>query len=221
MIEFLQSYETTAVPKEAFKVGERVTRSDDSEMYFVRLGVAAYVTADGLVDQDHRPIVTETIVAQVVTPGDHRFGSGGRAGELMLGLDAPQRATTGPGNAAFVGGDQQTASAGVKIERLTAELADSAVLLREMDETHVTARDALIADLDAEKAGHADTRDELARVMTELAGADAGRSEAETALAAERTRADELEAQLAEATKPVTEQQQGETPAPAKSTRGK
>ncbi|UYY60110.1 hypothetical protein [Sphingomonas sp. S2-65] len=221
MIEFLQSYETTAVPKETFEAKQRVDRSEDSELYFVRLGVAAYVTADGLVDQDHRPIVTETVVAQVVTPGDRRFGLGGRAGELALGLDAPQRATSGPGNAVLVGGDQQTASAGAEIERLTAELANSAVLLREMDETHVTARDALIADLDAEKARHADTRDELARVKTELAAADAGRSEAESALAAEQTRAGELEAQLAETTKPVIEQQQGDTPAPAKPGRGK
>lgn len=202
MIEFLQDYETKAIPPEFFELGQQVKRSDDSELYFVRLGVAGYVTENGTVGEDYRPIVSPSTVAEVVTPGDRRFAMGGRAGELALGLDAPQRATSGPGNVLLAGGDQQTAAAQGELERLIAELADANA---EGDDL-AKASEVLKSELAAERQAHTATRDELSRVQTDLGAAETGRAEAEKTLETANQRVAELEQQLAEATKPSADQ---------------
>lgn len=202
MIEFLQDYETKAIPPEVFELGQQVKRSEDSELYFVRLGVAAYVTENGLVGEDYRPIVSPSTVTEVVTPGDRRFAMGGRAGELALGLDAPQRATSGPGNVLLAGGDQQTAAAQGELERLIAELADANA---EGDDL-AKASEVLKSELAAERQAHTAARDELVRVQTDLGAAETGRAEAEKTLEAANQRVAELEQQLAEATKPAADQ---------------
>ena len=202
MIEFLQDYETKAIPPEFFELGQQVKRSDDSELYFVRLGVAGYVTENGLVGEDYRPIVPPSTVAEVVTPGDRRFAMGGRAGELALGLDAPQRATSGPGNVLLAGVAQQTAAAQGELERLIAELADANA---EGDDL-AKASEVLKSELAAERQAHTATRDELSRVQTDLGAAETGRAEAEKTLEAANQRVAELEQQLAEATKPAADQ---------------
>ncbi|MFN3675801.1 MAG: hypothetical protein ACK4TC_07450 [Sphingomonas pseudosanguinis] len=202
MIEFLQDYKTKAIPPEVFELGQQVKRSDDSELYFVRLGVAGYVTENGLVGEDYRPIVPPSTVAEVVTPGDRRFAMGGRAGELALGLGAPQRATSGPGNVLLAGGDQQTAAAQGELERLIAELADSNAEGVDL----AKASEDLKSELAAERQAHTATRDELSRVQTDLGAAETGRAEAEKTLEAANQRVVELEQQLAEATKPSADQ---------------
>lgn len=205
MIKFLQDYQTRALPPETFKRGEQVERSEDSEQYFVRLGVAGFVTVDGLVDQDHLPIVQTATVAQVVTPGERRASVlGGRAGELALGLDAPQRATSGPGTEALIGGDQQTAAVAGDVERLTLELADANA---EGDELAQKLSQAL-SDLHAERQAHASTRDQIAGLNTSLAAADSGRAEAEREVGDLKAHVATLEGQLAEARKPAGEQQE-------------
>lgn len=214
MIEFLQDYETKAIPPETFELGQQVKRSEASELYFVRLGVAGYVTENGLVDEDYRPIVPASTVAEVVTPGDRRFAIGGRAGELSLGLDAPQRATSGPGNAVLAGGDQQTVAtvtaAATDLERLVAELAKATA---DGDDL-AKASEGMKSELSAERQAHAATRDELSRVQTDLGAAETGRAEAEKALEAASQRVAELEQQLAEATKPSSDQGGEDTAGP-------
>ena len=123
MIEFLQDYTTTALPPERFSKGQQVSgRSEASELYFVGLGVAGYVVDGKLVDQNYQPIVASTPVVVVDASADRRFG-GGRAGEL-LGVAAPQRASTGPGNAAVFGGDVVgTGPSQIEFEQLSEDLS--------------------------------------------------------------------------------------------------
>lgn len=202
MIEFLQDYKTQAVPPETFEAGQQVKRSEASELYFVRLGVAGFVTDAGLVNEDHRPIgSTLTSVAEVVTPG----------------LDAPQRATSGPGNAILAGGDQQITAAVGEIERLTAELADANAEGNELAQ----GADRLKLALATEQQAHSATREELGRVRTDLDAAQNGRAEAEKAHAAAKARIEDLERQLAEATKPATEQQDGKSQPASKADKAK
>ncbi len=123
MIEFIQDYVTKALPPESFKDGEQVERSTESELYFVRLGVAGYLVDGKLFDQDYQPIVRQTVV--VVATTDRRFSDTGRGGEV-IGLEAPQRATSGPGNEAlFSGQPESTTLGGVEFEQLRGDLASS------------------------------------------------------------------------------------------------
>lgn len=145
MIEFLQDYVTKSIPPETFKAEERVERSTESELYFVRLGAAAFVTDDGLVDADYHPIATTPVVAVVAT--DRRFAAGGRAGEAV-GLAAPQRATTGPGNAVVFGGQPESTSLlPVETEQLRADLATALAQIDEHREDSAKQADALTLDL--------------------------------------------------------------------------
>ncbi|KTW00445.1 hypothetical protein [Sphingomonas sanguinis] len=202
MIEFLQDYTTKAIPPESFEVGQRVDRSEDSELYFVRLGLAGYVTENGLVDEENRPIVVGKPTTEVVTPGDNRFALGGRAGELSLGLDAPQRATSGPGKILLAGGDQQTAAAEGELERLIFELAKANA-----------EGDDLAKELEQVRGELQTAQDDLKLVQNDLGNAQAAaraavadKATTEAALATANGRIVELEAALAEATKPVSEQ---------------
>jgi len=123
MIEFIQDYVTKALPPEAFTDGQQVERSAESELYLVRLGVAGYLVDGKLVDQDYLPITRQTVV--VVATTDRRFSDAGRGGE-MIGLAAPQRATSGPGNEVlFAGQPDSMTLGGVKFEQLRGDLAAS------------------------------------------------------------------------------------------------
>ncbi|PZO77073.1 MAG: hypothetical protein DI640_01445 [Sphingomonas taxi] len=124
MIEFIQDYVTKALPPESFTDGQQVSdRSAESELYFVRLGVAGFVVDGKLVDQDYQPIVRTPGV--VLTTTDRRFADTGRGGEV-IGLDAPQRATSGPGNESLLSGrPESTTLGGVEFEQLRGDLAAS------------------------------------------------------------------------------------------------
>lgn len=162
MIEFLQDYTTEALPPEHFTKGQQVTRSEDSERYFVGRGLAGYLVDGKLVDVDHRPIVTTTAAVEVVVPGDRRADLGFRAGEVMIGQ--PPRASSGPG-VPFVEPDVGIAgSPGVvleaEVERLKAELLASEEMFRDMNNSHVGDKDGLRADLDRLTRELADTKAE-------------------------------------------------------------
>ncbi len=121
MIEFLQDYVTKSLPPETFKDEERVERSAESELYLVQLGVAGYVHDGLLVDADYQPI-TRTEKVLVVTT-DRRFADTGRAGEV-IGLDTPQRATSGPGNdVVFSGQPDSTVLGDTEFEQLRSDFA--------------------------------------------------------------------------------------------------
>lgn len=200
-IRFIQDYATRAIPPEVFAAGDEVTRSDASELYFVQRGVAGYVTDAGLVDQDHRAINPASAIAEVVVPGENRFGSAGRAGELMLGLDAPQRGTSGPGNSVLaVGGDQQTAAAAGELERLTVALrrsgddvleitSDRDRLRNELDHALRTGVDTT-GQLDAERVRSGD-------LQRELESERARTQDLQEALASAESRVADLEAKAA------------------------
>ncbi|WP_419827666.1 hypothetical protein [Sphingomonas sp.] len=148
MIKFLQDYTTTALPPEHFERGQEVSeRSPDSEMYFVKLGVAALVVDGKLVDQDYNPVVFEPVAVVVGAVADRRFG-GGRGGET-LGLTAPQRASNGPGNAVmFAAAATDAAPNGVEVEQLRSDLAASS----KQYEGHVENLTGMQAQLDQAKA---------------------------------------------------------------------
>lgn len=180
MIEFIQDYTTKALPPEVFKAKEQVERSPESELYFVRLGVAGFVHNGELVGEDYKPLVVTQTVVQVVSPGDRRFADGGRGGE-MLGLATPQRASTGPGNDVVFGtSNVSTGLQQVQVDQLSSDLAAS---IQQLDEhrdltsgqineltTALTAvqgeREAALADLasvTAERDAATKERDEAAR----------------------------------------------------------
>ena len=220
MIRFIQDYTTRAIPPEHFAAGDEVTRSDASELYFVQLGVAGYVTEAGLVDQDHRQINPASSIAEVVVPGENRSGLAGRAGELMLGLDAPQRGTSGPGNAVLaVGGDQQTAAAAGELDRLTSALEHAG-----SDVLAVTAeRDRLLAEL--EQAGQLGTEIggqlDAEKVRTgdlqrELETERANTRKLQEALATAEGRISDLETKVASASESASGETAREQTAPAK-----
>lgn len=211
MIEFLQDYTTKAIPPETFEAGQQVKRSEDSELYFVRLGIAGYVTEAGLVGEDFQPVVRGA-APEVVTPGDRRFAIGGRAGELTLGLDTPQRATSGPGNALIAGGDQQTAAAQGELERLQAELIEANAEGDDLAKQLTTAR----AELQTAQDGLTLMQTDLGNAQAAARDAVNGKSALEAELATANGRIVELEAALAAATKPVAEQS-GDDGAGAKS----
>jgi outer membrane murein-binding lipoprotein Lpp len=181
MIEFLEDYTTKSLPPEHFERGQRVdNRTPESELYFVRLGVAGLVHDGVLVDQDYKPITVRTVVEVVST--DRRFASAGRGGEV-LGLDAPQRASTGPGNAAVFGSTDLFGSADpelhrVQVEQLSTDLAASVAQLDEHRITTAAQIDQLTADLttaqgarEAALADVATANTEKAALVTERDGA--------------------------------------------------
>ena len=79
-----------------------------------------------LVDQDYQAIVRQPVVIVAAT-ADRRFAvDTGRGGEV-IGLAAPQRATSGPGNEALLSGQpDSTTLGGVEIEQLRGDIATSA-----------------------------------------------------------------------------------------------
>lgn len=150
MIEFLQNYTTEALPPETFTKGQQVSRSEESERYFVGRGLAGYVVDGKLVDLNHQPLVPAAPLVEIVQPGDRRLDLGGRGGEVMTGQ--PPRASSGPG-VPFV--EPVSGSAGsppvvleAEVERLKAALATSDELFRDMSTSHEAEKDQLRADVE-------------------------------------------------------------------------
>lgn len=218
MIEFIQDYVTKALPPEAFTDGQQVERSAESELYLVRLGVAGYLVDGKLVDQDYLPITRQTVV--VVATTDRRFSDAGRGGET-IGLEAPQRATSGPGNEVlFAGQPDSTTLGGVEFEQLRGDLAASASQFEQYRTTNESEIERLKGLIDAgNDAFHkADTafgeeRSTLVSARDQaLADLQESRSQheslvleyqaARTQIDTNATRIAELEGLLAEANKP-------------------
>ena len=205
MIEFLQDYVTKALPPESFTDGEQVTRSPESELYFVRLGVAGYVIDGKLVDQDYQPIVRKVIA--VIETVDRRFADTGRGGEI-IGLDAPQRASSGPGNdVVFSGQPDGTTLGSLEFEQLRGDLAASSSQFAEFRTTSESEIERLKGLLDAGTEAFRTADSAFAQEREKLTGerdqalADLGelRPQLDTAT----SRVAELEGLLAEATKPA------------------
>lgn len=165
MIKFLQDYTTKSAPPEVFKVDQEVERSPESELYFVRLGVAGFLVAGEVLNEDYQPIVREPVAIVVTT--DRRFADTGRGGEV-IGLDAPARASSGPGTAAvFAGQPDSIGLSETEVAQLRADLAHA------IDrENHGTGRiDELTEELEGVRANLATVttdRDKLTGDLTAL-----------------------------------------------------
>jgi hypothetical protein len=85
MIEFIQDYVTKALPPESFTDGQQVERSAESELYFVRLGVAGYLVDGKLLDQDYLPITRQTVVVVATTGQPDSTTLGGVEFEQLRG----------------------------------------------------------------------------------------------------------------------------------------
>lgn len=227
MIEFLQDYTTEALPPESFKKGQQVTRSPGSEGYFVGRGLAGYVVDGKLVDDHFRPIVTTTVEVEVVQPGDRRADLGFRAGEVMTGQ--PPRASSGPGvpfvePASGIAGSPPVVLE-AEVERLKAALETSDEMFRDMNNSHVSEKDGLRADVtrleqelqdanregdeaviarDAALADLAAARSDLAALREEHGKVTADYAASRQSTEADAKRIGELEQQLAAATKKPT-----------------
>lgn len=212
MIKFLQDYTTKAVPPEKFEADQEVTRSPESELYFVRLGVAGFLVDGEVLNEDYQPIV-RTPVAIVATT-DRRFADTGRGGEV-IGLDAPARASSGPGTAAvFAGQPDSIGLSEVEAGQLRADLAEAIgrgeagnlriVALQEDIETLrsnlatvTTDRDKLIGDLTALQNDLQTARTDLQAVeglRTDNADLTAKLTDANASLEKAEARVAELEA---------------------------
>lgn len=183
MIEFIQDYTTKAIPPEVFTDGQQVTdRSAESELYFVRLGVAGFVHEGNLVDQDYQPLVRAQ-TALVVEGGDRR--------SVAIGLEAPQRASSGPVTDLF--GTNDAGLSQVQIDQLTSDLAASMQQLDEHRTTTTAQIDELTADLTAAQAAREAALADAASARTELDGVT---KDGINALAAAADHAAAIEAQL-------------------------
>jgi hypothetical protein len=99
-IKFLKDHVVQGVPVESFSTGQVVKdRSPESEMHFVRRGIAAFVDGEGnLTDHDGKAVSAEgENTTVVVNVSDNRDGEVGRAGEVLLDDGTPQRGSSGPG----------------------------------------------------------------------------------------------------------------------------
>lgn len=199
MIEFIQDYVTKSLPPETFKDGEQVTRSAESELYLVRLGVAGYVVDGVLVDQDYQPIVRQTVAVVVST--DRRFADTGRGGEV-IGLAAPQRASSGPGNeVVFSGQPDSTTLDGVDVAQLTADLASA----RQASDDATGREQGLVDELATARDEHGritnelgEARGEIGRLNDEVSTARTALGEANGKVSDLITRAETAEGRVAE-----------------------
>lgn len=187
MIEFLQDYETDALPPEVFKSGQRVTRSKASETYLVGLGVAAYVVNGKLVDQDHRPVEVRSTVVEVVTPGERRGVSSARGGEV-IGLDAPQRASTGP-----VAGTPEVVLR-AQVEQLTTERDAATDALTSQQDGHEAEIASIRAERDQARADLGAASKARDDAISDATAKSAALAEAQAALEAANARVAQLEA---------------------------
>lgn len=174
MIKFLQDYRTKASPPEAFEAGQEIERSTDSERYFVGLGVAGYLIDGNLVDLDHQPIVLTEVVHVVAT--DRRPIDTGRGGEV-LGLDAPARATSGPGAGVVIAHTEGTPSTDDAVERLRDEFEAKLTALSEACQAAVS---GLAGQLQNELST---VRSDLVQLREKLEAGDARAEASDAALA--------------------------------------
>lgn len=97
-IKFLTDHVVEGPPREGFKAGQVVKDRDDaSELHFVRRGVAAYYDekSKALTNHEGRR-VPEKPQAERLVVANNRDGEAGRAGEVLLADQTPQRASNGP-----------------------------------------------------------------------------------------------------------------------------
>lgn len=128
MIEFLIDHTTREPKPQVFEAGDRPKNmSGDTEAFYVRLGVAAFVEDGQLVGHDGQRIDADASLAR----------------EVALTIDAPQRASTGPGNAVLFG-DADTLRA--ENGRLTELLASSDTTLAQLHDEYGRKLDTLTAD---------------------------------------------------------------------------
>lgn len=201
MIKFIQDYTTKALPPEIFEAEQEVERSPESELYLVRLGVAGFLIDGVLVDQDYRPIVVQAKVIEVVSSADRRFADGGRGGEL-LGIDAPQRASPGPGNAAMFGNadpnlrqvqvDQLASDLAASVQQLDDHRSDTTRQIEELTNDLTSAQGAREAAL----ADFATAQGERDKASSELAEANTRYVALETEHAAAVEKIGQLEQQV-------------------------
>lgn len=181
MLKFLQDYTTKAIPPEVFKVDQEVERSPESELYFVRLGVAGFLVDGVVLNEDYQPIVRPSVA--IVAAPDRRFADTGRGGEV-IGLDTPARASSGPGNAAvFAGQPDSVGLTHVEAEQLRADLAAAVASNSASEARHLALSGdvtALQASLSKAESARNDLTGEVEGLRAELATA---RQNAETALA--------------------------------------
>lgn len=206
MIQFIQDYTTKALPPESFKKDQKVARSKESELYFVQMGIAGYVVDGKLVDQDYQPIVPTTMLVEVVSPGDRRFAHGGRGGEV-IGIEAPQRASTGPGNAVVFGAggggmaaaatiassgapSSDTGLGQVEVDQLRSDLAASVEQLDDHRQATSTQIDEMTNELTAAQGAREAALADLATARSEADGHAKDLDAARTDLAAARSEAD-------------------------------
>lgn len=165
MIKFLQDYTTKSAPPEVFEADQEVTRSPESELYFVRLGVAGFLVDGAVLNEDYQPIVRQPVAIVVTT--DRRFADTGRGGEV-IGLDAPARASSGPGTAAvFAGQPDSIGLSEVEAGQLRADLAE-AIGRGEAGNLRIVALQEDIETLGSNLATVTTDRDKLAGDVTAL-----------------------------------------------------
>ena len=200
MIQFLTDYDTKAVPSEHFSKDQRVEREEGSELYFVRLGIAAFVVDGELVDQDHRPLID----SGPVVVNDLRGTVA-----VSLGLITPARASS----SLAVGTPEVVLRAELERVGIVADQAGADLLgaQAERDEARAEA-ERLTTALTAVEEG----RTEAQRERDEAQGE---RDEA-------RREVDDLRQQLVEAKAPTgdggdTGQQNSPPPPPTKPARGR
>lgn len=200
MIKFLQDYTTKAIPPEVFKTDQEVERSPESELYFVRLGVAGFLVDGEVLNEDYQPIVRPAVA--IVTTMDRRFADTGRSGEV-IGLDNTPRASSGPGNAVvFAGQPDSIGLTHVEAEQLRADLAAAVAGNSASEARHLELSGdltALQASLSTAESARNDLTGEVEGLRAELATA---RQNVQTALAdveALRSEKAGLSAQLGDA----------------------
>ena len=189
MIEFIQDYTTKALPPEVFEDGQKATRSPESELYFVRLGVAGYVHEGNLVDQDFQPINRTQTVA-VVDAGDRRFGT------TIIGVDAPQRASSGPVVDLFGATELTAGLSQVEVDQLTSDLAAT---MQQFDDHRITTTgqiEELTTNLTAAQGARETALSDAAAARSERDAAISERDAAYTARASAESEVLRLQALL-------------------------
>lgn len=198
MIKFLQDYRTKAIPPEAFEAGQEIERSADSERYFVGLGVAGYLIGGNLVDLDHQPIVLTEVVHVVAT--DRRPIDTGRGGEV-LSLDAPARATSGPGAGVVIAHTEGTSSADEAVARLRDEFEAKLTALSEACQAAVSGlAGQLQNELSTTQSDLVQLREKLEAAEARAGASDAAHADAADQIEAAVARIGELEAVAKSAT---------------------
>ncbi len=185
MIEFLQDYTTEATPPEVFKLGQQVERSEASELYFVRRGLAGFVINGKLCNEDGDTIDLTARQADPATEGQPPHASSGP-------LPSDLFTTTALASPALE----------AEVQRLTQELSDANAegddLAKELE--------GVRSDLQTAQDQMKLMQDDLLRAEKNVLDAVDEKTAVEAKLATANGHIVELEAALAEATKPTGDQ---------------